>query len=155
MKKVHKIVALVATFVVATWTLIAFQGELAGLFAPVGGGGKGPSDGEGDDARPVTATNITLILDYGNGTVEELRGLSYTGVDPTVFDLLNATCRVEAELYPNGLYLVTGINGVVQDDSHFWHFWVNGTYSPTGASITPLGSSSVVTWKFLGETYLG
>ncbi|MHA1733307.1 MAG: DUF4430 domain-containing protein [Promethearchaeota archaeon] len=148
MKNLWKGVALLSIFFTATVVLVAFQGEIFGTTRegdPASTGGEG--GGSTGDGTPTTVTNLTLILDYGNGTIDRLENLNVTGVEPSVFDLLNQTTNVTFQDYGWDV-LITGINGQVQNDHQAWHFWVNGEYSPVGAGAAKLSNDSWIDWRF-------
>ncbi len=73
--------------------------------------------------------------------------IEYQGQDGrTALDLLKASHTVEAKSYSFG-DLVTGIDGISPDASHFWAMYVNGEFSQVGASAYVTKSTDVIKWQ--------
>lgn len=110
--------------------------------------------------RMSTSTTMTqdatVMLDYGNDTTQ-------TFVEPihaqeSVFDLLKQT-TADHQLsfvykdYGAGMGMfIQSIGGIGENDhSKWWQFWINGTYSPTGASDVMVHSGDIVKFVFTSE----
>ncbi len=103
---------------------------------------------------------VALILDYGNGEVQNYRDIEMQ-LGQTVFDLLK---KVTAENviefsyqdYGAGLgALIESINNVKNDPvkNTFWHYFVNDVFAEVGASNYPLADGDVVAWKYAEAQY--
>lgn len=124
--------------------LILFQ---LGVFIPPN------NNGNGDNGQPVmykeSVSNITLYIDYGNETVDILVGYSLYNYNTSVFHALDMYYDLEYEYYAiYEDYLITSINGISQNSTHAWHFWVNGVISPIGCYKYALDNDSIINWNF-------
>lgn len=71
----------------------------------------------------------------------------YQGQDgKNALDLLKASHRVDVKHYSFG-DMVTGIDGLTPDSSHFWAFYVNDKLSDIGASAYVTKSSDTLKWQ--------
>ena len=95
-----------------------------------------------------TIENITIKVDYNNGTIEEYNDLNGNGHYTTVFDFLNKTFSVNFDIYhwnPTSFF-INEINGKNGD----WTFYVDEQYSPVASNrVAPL-NNSIIEWKFVG-----
>ncbi len=144
MKTIWKSAVLLSIFAVTITTLVILGPQ---LFQSEDGPDQNP-DGGTEPSVATTVSNLTLILDYGNGTIDRWEHLQVTAVKPSVFHLLEQKCNpVEYEDY-NYDVLITGLNGKNGNETADWHFWVNGTYSPVGAKMARLSNDTWVEWRF-------
>ena len=94
--------------------------------------------------KPQTLTaveNISLVVDYNNGTIKEHYNFTLTDGKTTVFDALDKWCDIEYDEYSWGIIIrvIDGMRGS-------WIYKVNG-YSPgVGAAIYPLNDGDLVEW---------
>ncbi|MBN2155539.1 MAG: DUF4430 domain-containing protein [Candidatus Lokiarchaeota archaeon] len=101
---------------------------------------------------PETIFNITLEVYYGeaNGTIETYQNIALNDHYTTIFDILNACCEVEYEIFwwTHPTFFITSINDVQESDvgQHWWQFEVNGTYIPAGANAYSPGNHSHIRW---------
>lgn len=73
--------------------------------------------------------------------------ITYQGQDgKNALELLQAAHRVEVKSYSFG-DLVTSINGIAPDSTHFWAMYVNGQFSQVGASAYQTKSSDQIRWQ--------
>lgn len=73
--------------------------------------------------------------------------VTYKGVSgKTALSLLEASHRVDLKHYSFG-DLVTGIDGISPDSTHFWAFYVNSKLSDVGSSTYVTKSSDTIEWK--------
>ena len=73
--------------------------------------------------------------------------IEYKGVDgKNALELLQTSHRVDVKHYSFG-DLVTGIDGIQPDSSHFWAMYVNGNFSQVGASSYVTKSSDTIKWE--------
>ena len=71
----------------------------------------------------------------------------YPGQDgKTALELLKANHRVDTKHYSYG-DMVTGIDGITPDSSHFWAFYINDQISQVGASSYVTKSSDTIKWQ--------
>lgn len=124
--------------------LILFQ---LGVFIP-------PNDnGNGSNGQPIvykeSLSNISLYMDYGNGTVDTWVEFSLYNYNTSVFHALDKHCDLEYVYYAIYVdYLITSINGISQNSTHAWHFWVNGAISPIGCNKYALDNDSIINWNY-------
>jgi len=75
-------------------------------------------------------------------------GVSYTGVNgKTALKLLQKSHKVVTKDYGAMGQMVTSIDGVAADSSHFWAFYVNGTMASEGASTYVTKTGDKIEWK--------
>lgn len=85
--------------------------------------------------------DISLIVDYNNGTIKEHYNFTLEGGKTTAFDALDKWCDIEYQEYSWGI-IVRVIDGM----GGSWIYLVNG-YSPgVGASAYPLNDGDLVEW---------
>jgi len=73
--------------------------------------------------------------------------ITYQGQNgKTALAILKANHRVEAKHYDFG-DLVTGIDGITPDSSHFWAMYVNNQFSQVGASAYITKNSDTIRWQ--------
>ncbi|MHA1776213.1 MAG: DUF4430 domain-containing protein [Promethearchaeota archaeon] len=94
-------------------------------------------------------TNISLSVDFGNGTVDYHQNITICKNASSVFDLLQLFYEIGYESYSYGL-IITSINNVENNivSNYFWFFWVNEEYSNIGASNYQLNDSDRVYWAY-------
>ncbi len=92
----------------------------------------------------TSATDVQLVIDFGNGTTLHFDGL--TGM--TVLNVTEAAVPVEYEWYGD-LVFVTSIAGVSNDPDRdlWWQYWVNGELGPVAANKYILSDGDVVEWR--------
>ena len=94
--------------------------------------------------NPQTQTNvedISLIVDYNNGTIQEHYNFTLDEGKTTAFDALDKWCDVEYQEYSWGI-IVRVIDGV----SGSWIYMVNNDSPGVGATIYPLNDGDLVKW---------
>lgn len=94
-------------------------------------------------------TNISLTVDFNNGTIDYHQNITIWKNASSVFDLLKNFYRIGYETYSYGV-IITSINGVENNviSNNFWFFWVNDEYSNIGASNFQLNNSDRVYWAY-------
>lgn len=97
-----------------------------------------------------TVLNISIKIDYGNGTIDSWSGISLDNYRTSAFDALNECCNVGYEIYGvnHDTYYVYSVNGLSEDKTHGWEYWVNGIYSWKGANLYPLENNSILLWNY-------
>jgi hypothetical protein len=90
----------------------------------------------------LASTGISLTIDFGNGTVSSYSGLSATNV----YNLTLSIFDVDARWAGNRVY-INAIDGVFQDETHGWQYWVNGDYATVAANLYILNDGDFVLWN--------
>ncbi len=104
-------------------------------------------------SKTEKVSNITIIVDFGNGTIQEWN-LNLMDHYTTPFDALNNKCDVGYDIQKLGgnsaLFYVTGVNGVHEDISNnmFWLYYVNDNYATTASNAYQLEDNDVVRWVY-------
>ncbi|MCF2138944.1 MAG: DUF4430 domain-containing protein [Candidatus Lokiarchaeota archaeon] len=93
--------------------------------------------------------NISLTVDFNNGTIDIHKNLTIWKNSSTVYDLLTIFYKVGYDSYSFGI-IITSIEGKKNDvnANTFWFFWVNEEYSMLGASSVYLNDSDSVFWAY-------
>ena len=97
---------------------------------------------DGNYLDPIT--NLTLMIDYNNGTVETLENKTLSGIareERTALYFTMKYCEVEYTDYGWGK-LVTKING----NAGNWLYYVNNCFPSIGSQGCILHSSDIVKW---------
>jgi len=94
------------------------------------------------------ATNISLQIDFGNGTV--LNHQALTGSN--VLDTTESVLSVEVSWYGN-MAFVESIVGVVnnQVEGRWWQYWVNGELGPVAANAYQVSDGDSIVWLYTGS----
>ena len=87
-------------------------------------------------------SDITLIVDYKNGTIKTHEDFTLVNGSTTVFDALNKWCDVAYIENINWGVFVTEIDGISGD----WIYSVNNFFPNVGASKYPLSDGDEVKW---------
>ena len=88
--------------------------------------------------------DISLFVDYNNGTIKTKTNFTLDNGKTTAFDALDKWCVIRYEESPQGI-LVTEIDGV----SGSWIYMINNFFAEVGASVYPLKSGDLVTWQLV------
>ena len=83
----------------------------------------------------ASVSNITLFIDYGNGTTDSWIGFSLDNYNTSVIDAINKHCRINYRVYGIDHYYVDSINGRAEDASQGWKYWVNDELVYTSACM--------------------
>jgi hypothetical protein len=92
----------------------------------------------------VRVTNITLIVDYGNGTLKTQSDFILADSNTTAFHALQEWCEIEYEDYGQMGILVENIDGV----SGNWRYSINGEFPGVSSNKYNLKSGDTVEWVF-------
>ncbi len=95
-----------------------------------------------------SATGISLRIDFDNGTTLDYSGLNGT----TVLNVTGTVADLEIQWTGNLAY-VKAINGVGQDQHHWWQYWVNGEYGSVAANWYELTDGDSIEWKRTSSAY--
>jgi len=74
-----------------------------------------------DTTQQPEVINLTLSIDYKNGTIGIFENFSLDQEKTTVFDAVDKWCNIIYTEYPNGDYYITNINGI----DIGWIYFVN------------------------------
>ena len=99
---------------------------------------------------PAAASGITLIVDFGNGTVVSSSGLNGS----TVLEITELAHSVDVDWY-GSLALVTAIDGTSSIDGGYWQYWVNGEYASIACNLYELSDDDAVRWVRTNSAYTG
>ncbi|MHA1293536.1 MAG: DUF4430 domain-containing protein [Promethearchaeota archaeon] len=102
------------------------------------------TDNENESKSESDVYNITLIVDYNNGTIKIRKNFSLEKEHTTVFDALEKWCVLKYTEYPNGDFFITSIDGVEGD----WQYWVNDDYAGVAANKYFLKDFDEIKWIY-------
>ncbi len=88
--------------------------------------------------------NISLFVDYNNGTIKTRTNFTLDNGKTTAFDALEKWCIIIYEDFGWGI-IVRAIDGV----SGSWIYMINSFSPSVGASVYPLKSGDLVTWEHI------
>ncbi len=88
--------------------------------------------------------DITLIIDYGNGTIETLENFELTDFNTTAFDALNKWCDIEFTDYGDMGLIVESINNIKGN----WLYSVNDESPGVSAQKYNLKNGDIIKWTF-------
>jgi hypothetical protein len=93
----------------------------------------------------TTVENISLIVDYNNGTIKEHYNFTLDGGKTTALDALERWCDIEYQEFSWGI-IVLVIDKVGGD----WIYMVNGNSPGVSAAFYPLNDGDIVKWLRVG-----
>ncbi|MGY5854960.1 MAG: DUF4430 domain-containing protein [Candidatus Thorarchaeota archaeon] len=91
----------------------------------------------------VAAEEITLTVDFGNGTTLEFSNLNGSNVLDVTSEVLN----VQVQWY-GPLAYIRGIEGVVGQGEYGWQYWVNGEFASAAVNLYSLDNGDAVSWVY-------
>jgi hypothetical protein len=129
-------------------TLLGMQA--LGAFNTLPGGNTNPQG----DTGPIT--DITLTVNYGNGTTLTWTEITLTGTTTAERSVYAATAQKCEMTYIDygGAYFITGIDGREQADPYYWQYYVNGQYAGIGALTNVLHSGDIVFWNYTTNQFV-
>lgn len=141
-----KIVVIVAIISIATISI-------AGTFKLVNDGVI--TLGQLEDSSSSKIINVTLIIDYGDGRVDEFK-VNINSKNATVYSVLMKAANehgfdVDADYYPNfKSHYIKSINQTEEDPktNKFWQYYVNGVYGKVGADLMKVNDGDIIEWKY-------
>ena len=86
--------------------------------------------------------NITLIVDYNNGTIKTRENFTLSEGKTTAFDALNQWCEIQYVVFVNGIF-VKAIDGI----SGNWLYFINGIFQGMGSDVYALKDGDLVEWR--------
>lgn len=88
--------------------------------------------------------DITLMVDYGNGTVKTLENVELTDYNTSAFDALINWCEVEYKDYGEMGILVEEIDGIQGN----WRYSINGDFPGVSSNKYNLKNGDTVKWVY-------
>ena len=88
--------------------------------------------------------DISLIVDYGNGTVKTLENFELTDYNTSAFDALIKWCEIEYKDYGEYGILVEGIDGIQGN----WRYFINEDFPGVSSSKYNLKNGDIVKWVY-------
>ncbi len=99
--------------------------------------------GEVNRAQKI-ATDLTLIVDYGNGTIKTQENFELTNYNTTAFDALAKWCEVDYKEYGELGILVDNIDGIQGN----WRYSINGDFAGVSSNKYNLKNGDTIRWIF-------
>jgi len=94
-----------------------------------------------------TVQDITLIVDYGNGTVKTRENFELTNYNTTAFDALIKWCEIEYTDYGDMGLIVESIDGIGGIGAN-WRYSINDEFPGVSAYKYNLKNGDIVKWIF-------
>ncbi len=110
-----------------------------------------------NDPRRLNQTeivsNITLIVDFNNGTIETTLNITQEDSFTSIFDLIAFHNQIIYEMFTFGSshsFLITSINnlGNNEQETNYWQYWVNEEYAMVACNEYQLENNDTVTWIY-------
>ncbi|MHA2039006.1 MAG: DUF4430 domain-containing protein [Promethearchaeota archaeon] len=99
----------------------------------------------GEINRPQqTVTDLTLIVDYGNGTVKTEENFELTNYNTTGFDALIKWCDVQYNEFGEMGILVENIDGIQGN----WRYSINGDFPGVSSNKYNLNNGDTIKWVY-------
>lgn len=101
------------------------------------------------DTSKKNIYNLSLTVDFGNGTIFQRTNLTMIEENPSVFNLMISFFTIEFDVYTNG-YLITSINSITNNPSgdKNWFYWVNNISPNIASSSYILDSGDIILWNY-------
>ena len=98
-------------------------------------------------------TNITLIIDFKNNTIEATVNITQENSFTSVFDLTAFHYQIVYEMFNFGSspsFLITSIKNLGNNEqtAKYWQYWVNEEYSMVACNEYQLKNNDVVIWIY-------
>jgi hypothetical protein len=98
-------------------------------------------------------TNLTLKIDFDNGTILEWTNVTLLEHYTSAFDLTAAKTQIKYKIFQFGAsayFYITTINGKAEivDQALYWQYFVNESYTSIGANGYQLQDNDVVEWRY-------
>jgi len=90
------------------------------------------------------ATDLTLIVDYGNGTIKTQENFDLTNYNTTAFDALVKWCEVKYKDFGEMGVLVDNIDGIQGN----WRYSINGDFPGVSSDKYNLKNGDIIKWVF-------
>lgn len=105
-----------------------------------------------DDTPQEPVHDLTLIVEYNNGSIKKESGFTLDAGETSVLDALKKFCDVTYIEYSNGDVFIEAIDGLANESPKYWQYWINGKYAQVSASAYLLNDSTIIEWKY-GDNY--
>ena len=128
-KKLNKylLIAIIATASFASFFVYSFSLEVEEINKP-----------------QEIATDLTLIIDYGNGTIKTQENFDLTNYNTTAFHALIKWCDVEYNEFGEMGILVENIDGIQGN----WRYSINGEFPGVSSNKYNLKNGDTVKWVY-------
>ena len=90
------------------------------------------------------ATDLTLVVDYGNGTIKTQENFELTNYNTTAFNALVEWCEVEYKEFGEMGILVENIDGIQGN----WRYSINGDFPGVSSNKYNLKNGDTIKWVF-------
>ena len=102
---------------------------------------------------PLSVNNITLIVDFNNGTIETHSNLSFSDRYTSVFDSVAFYYSITYKsktLVDKTAYYITAINGIQENlqSGYYWQYYINNNYAQVGANLYSMKNGDQITWNY-------
>lgn len=110
-----------------------------------------------NDPRRLNQTeivnNITLIVDFKNGTIETSVNITQENSFTSVFDLVAFHNQIVYEIFTFGSspsFIITSINYLRnnEQEANYWQYWVNEDYAMVACNEYQLKNNDIVIWIY-------
>jgi len=91
--------------------------------------------------------NLEVQVDIDNG-VNTTTHIVTLNPKESAFDALKRVAVVDYRIYATGIF-ITGINGIMQDENHYWLYFVNGKMPEVGCDFYYPKDGDVITFRYL------
>ena len=98
---------------------------------------------QGDSEVIVAAEDITLTIDFGNGTAREFNDLNGS----TVLEVTSSVLEVEVQWF-GPLAYIKSIEGLTGEGEYGWEYWVNDEFASIAVNLYSLENGDIVSWVF-------
>ena len=88
---------------------------------------------QGDSEVIVAAEDITLTIDFGNGTAREFNDLNGS----TVLEVTSSVLEVEVQWF-GPLAYIKSIEGLTGEGEYGWEYWVNDEFASIAVNLYSL-----------------
>ena len=108
-----------------------------------------------DNSIENSIFNLSLTVDFGNGSIFQQGNITIINENPSVFNLMNSFFTIEFSIYTNG-YLITSINNIANNPSadKNWFYWVNEISPNIASSSLILDSGDRILWNYTSWSYV-
>jgi hypothetical protein len=104
-----------------------------------------PTNAQAENALDaiLAADDISLTIDFGNGTILQFDNLTGS----TVLDITSSTFDIVVEWFGPFAY-VRSIEGLVGAGENGWQYWVNDVFASSAVNLYTLDKGDHVLWMY-------
>jgi len=102
---------------------------------------------QGKSEVVVAAEDITLTIDFGNGTIREFNDLNGS----TVLEVTSSVLEIEVRWF-GPLAYIKSIEGLAGEGEYGWEYWVNDEFASIAVNLYSLEDGDTVSWVFSSPT---